>query len=143
LLNLHLQLLLCLAVPTAFETSPCSAASAMPRQSKAAEASRIKDNTLVVDNGAYSIKAGFVTPAPDPQDCHLIPNCIARDSDKKVWVGAQLEQCKDFREMAFRRPVDKGYLVNWEGEKAIWGQSFFSLNSPLQVRCGHVYEATI
>jgi actin-related protein 6 len=115
----------------------------MPRHSKPAEPSRSKNNTLVVDNGAYTIKAGFVSAAPDPQDCHIIPNCIARDSDKKVWVGSQLEQCKDFREMSFRRPVDKGYLVNWEGEKAIWGQSFFSQSSVLQVWRGLSKRGTI
>lgn len=25
----------------------------------------------------------------------------------------------------FRRPVEKGYLVNWEAEREIWEQSFF------------------
>jgi hypothetical protein len=114
-------------------------ASAMPRQSKSASTTGIKDNTLVVDNGGYTIKAGFVTATPDLHDCKVIPNCIARDNERKVWVGSQLEQCKDFRDMAFRRPVDKGYLVNWEGEKAIWGHSFFSENSLLQVGRGCVY----
>lgn len=111
----------------------------MPRQSQTADAAGIKDTTLVIDNGGYTIKAGFVcTATPDLQDCRIIPNCIARDSDKKVWIASQLEQCKDFREMAFRRPVDKGFLVNWEGEKAIWGQSFFSPGSELKVKRGYV-----
>jgi actin-related protein 6 len=74
----------------------------MPRQSQAANTAGIKDRTLVIDNGGYTIKAGFVSAAtPDLHDCQIIPNCIARDSDKKVWVASQLEQCKDFREMAF------------------------------------------
>jgi actin-related protein 6 len=25
----------------------------------------------------------------------------------------------------FRRPVEKGYVVNWEAEREIWDQSFF------------------
>lgn len=104
----------------------------MPRATKA-ETSRAKDKTLVIDNGAYTIKAGFASESPDVEDCKVIPNCIVRDSDRRVWVGSQLEQCKDFRELAFRRPVDKGYLVNWESEKAIWSQSFFSSGADLKV----------
>lgn len=104
----------------------------MPRAPKH-DLSPIKDKTLVIDNGAYTIKAGFTGTSPDTTNCHIIPNCIVRDSDKRVWVGSQLEQCKDFRELAYRRPVDKGYLVNWESEKTIWGHSFFSQNAELKV----------
>src|ERR1700761_7671808 len=105
----------------------------MPRQSKPTGNAGIKNTTLVIDNGAHTIKAGFATAAPNAQDCRIIPNCIARDREKKVWIGSQLEQCKDFGEMAFRRPVEKGYIVNWESEKAIWGHSFFSQNPEIQV----------
>jgi actin-related protein 6 len=104
----------------------------MPRATKQ-ETSRVKEKTLVVDNGAYSIKAGFASESPNVEDCSVIPNCIVRDSDRHVWVGSQLEQCKDFRELAFRRPVDKGYLVNWEAEKAIWSHSFFTSGAELKV----------
>lgn len=109
----------------------------MPRQSQTADAAGIKDTTLVIDNGGYTMKAGFVSTAtPQLQDCHIIPNCVARDSEKKVWIASQLEQCKDFREMAFRRPVEKGFLVHWEVEKAIWNESFFSPSSGLKVPGG-------
>ena len=91
-------------------------------------------STLVVDNGAYSIKAGFANQAPDPTtDCQIIPNCIAKGRDKRVWIGAQLHKCRDFGEMAFRRPVEKGYLVNWEAEKEIWDSSFFDNDAKLKV----------
>lgn len=63
--------------------------------------------TLVVDNGAYTIKAGFVTKSPSYNDCYLIPNCIARSRDRRSLVGTQLESCRDFGGMAFRRPVEK------------------------------------
>lgn len=85
--------------------------------------------TLVIDNGAYTIKAGFSsppteeTPAPIPT---LIPNCLARDHNKKVYTGSELSKCKDFSEIVFRRPVEKGYLVNWEAEKEIWEHEFFN-----------------
>jgi actin-related protein 6 len=88
--------------------------------------------TLVLDNGAYTIKAGLVaadteTPAPN-----IIPNCIARDRDKKVYIASQLSSCKDFSEILFRRPVEKGYLVNWEAEKEIWEHEFFDPKASLQ-----------
>ncbi|KAI9820204.1 MAG: Actin- protein 6 [Pycnora praestabilis] len=104
----------------------------MPRQAKSTEQA-LPEQTLIVDNGAYSIKAGFATPAADlDESCKVIPNCIARGRDKRIWIGAQLEKCKDFGEMAFRRPVEKGYLVNWEAEKEIWDNSFFDKDAKLK-----------
>lgn len=79
------------------------------------------------------MKAGFAPSAPNSEDCQIIPNCLAKDRGKHVWVGAQLEKCNDFGEIAFRRPVEKGYLVNWEAEKAIWDHTFFEKNSKLTV----------
>jgi actin-related protein 6 len=85
--------------------------------------------TLVVDNGAYTIKAGFssVTSTDTPR---VIPNCLARDRDRKIYIGSQLEKCTDFGDIAFRRPVEKGYLVNWEAEKEIWENEFFDAKAP-------------
>ncbi|KAK9324882.1 actin family [Lipomyces orientalis] len=73
--------------------------------------------TLVLDNGAYTIKAGYATvEAPS-----IIPNCIARGRDRRVYIGDEfLTQCKDFSGVVFRRPFEKGHLTNWESEKAIW-----------------------
>ncbi|KAF8473137.1 actin family [Kalaharituber pfeilii] len=88
--------------------------------------------TLVVDNGAFTIKAGFATPTAMLEDCILIPNCIARGRDKKVYVGAGLDACKDFGAMSFRRPVERGYLVNWESEKEIWDRTFLDTSSKLK-----------
>ena len=106
----------------------------MPRPTKQPEP-QLRPKTLVVDNGAYTIKAGFASPSPNlATDCHTIPNCIARSRDKKVWIGAQLQQCQDFGEMVFRRPVEKGHLVNWESEREIWEHSFFDKNALLKVR---------
>jgi actin-related protein 6 len=80
--------------------------------------------TLVIDNGAYTIKAGLITLGAEPTSPSIIPNCLARDRDKKVYIGSQLSACKDFSEIVFRRPVEKGYLVNWEAEKEIWEHEF-------------------
>lgn len=64
-------------------------------------------HTLVVDNGAYTIKAGYAAPGAGLENCNVIPNCIARARDKKFYVGAELDLCKDFGGMNFRRPVER------------------------------------
>ncbi|EPS36512.1 hypothetical protein H072_9960 [Dactylellina haptotyla CBS 200.50] len=64
-------------------------------------------NVLVMDNGAHTIKAGYATRNTDPSDCTAIPNCIARSRDRRVYVGRQLESCKDFGSIVFRQPVEK------------------------------------
>jgi actin-related protein 6 len=87
--------------------------------------------TLVLDNGAYTIKAGFSSPSIESPTATLIPNCLARDRDKKVYTGSQLSKCKDYSEIVFRRPVEKGYLVNWEAEKEIWEHEFLDPKSSL------------
>ncbi|KAH8649362.1 actin family [Xylariales sp. PMI_506] len=85
--------------------------------------------TLVLDNGAYTIKAGYVT-ADAVDKPRVIPNCIARDGDRKTYVGSELDKCTDFGEIAFRRPVEKGFVVSWEAEKEIWEREFFDEGAP-------------
>lgn len=64
-------------------------------------------NTLVIDNGAYTIKAGFARRAFTDHDCVTVPNCIARTRDKRTLIGKQLNSCKDFGSISFRQPVEK------------------------------------
>ena len=104
----------------------------MPRPAKPAERV-LPDQTLIIDNGGFTMKAGFAKSSPTLDDCHAIPNCLARDRGKRVWVGSQLEKCNDFGEIAFRRPVEKGFLVNWEAEKAIWDNTFIDKGAKLAV----------
>lgn len=97
-------------------------------RSKPKTTSTLRPKTLILDAGAHTIKAGYAShtstsaSGPDPDTaCHVIPNCIARSArDRRTYVGSQLSACQDFGELAFRRPVEKGFITNWEGEKAIW-----------------------
>ncbi|OAA65637.1 actin family protein [Niveomyces insectorum RCEF 264] len=84
--------------------------------------------TLVLDNGAYTLKAGFAdrdggsSGIPGPV---VIPNCLVRDRQRRTYIGAEVtERCRDFGEATFRRPVEKGYIVNWEAQRAIWAHTF-------------------
>jgi len=98
----------------------------------------------VVVPGANTIKAGFSSTEASPSqssdagNCHIIPNCIARSRDKRTYIGSALSKCNDFGEMAFKRPVEKGYVVNWEAEKAIWEQEFFNQKAALYVRLSSI-----
>lgn len=96
--------------------------------------------TLVIDNGAYTLKAGLVPSAAQDlsyDSCRVIPNCIARSTrDKRTYVGSELDECKDFGELAFRRPVEKGFIVNWEAQKAIWEHEFMGGEAGAGLRVG-------
>lgn len=97
------------------------------------------NKTLVIDNGAYTIKAGLVPVGAEPTygDCSVMPNCIARSTrDRCTYVGAELDSCRDFGELAFRRPVEKGFIVNWEAEKAIWEHEFMGETAGEGLRVG-------
>jgi actin-related protein 6 len=110
-----------------------------PKGSKKASAA-IPSQTLVLDNGAYTLKAGLVSSDSTEasyNDCTVIPNCIARSTrDKRTYVASELDHCKDFGELAFRRPVEKGFIVNWEAEKAIWEHEFMGSSAVGGLRVG-------
>ncbi|KAJ5175454.1 Actin-like protein arp6 [Penicillium canariense] len=94
-------------------------------------ARRLPDRTFVLDNGAYTMKAGYACePSSSPEEalssCSSIPNALVKTRDNRVLIGAQLDtHVTDWNEAMFRRPVEKGYIVNWEAEREIWDQTFF------------------
>jgi actin-related protein 6 len=109
-----------------------------PRQRKSAAAPPRK--TLVLDNGGYTLKAGLISlgsEAPTYDACSVIPNCIARSArDRRTYTASELAECRDFGELAFRRPVEKGFIVNWEAEKAIWEHEFMDDEAEVGLRVG-------
>ncbi|KIY02545.1 uncharacterized protein Z520_01010 [Fonsecaea multimorphosa CBS 102226] len=103
----------------------------MPRAPKSTRNTPgLPSTTFVLDNGGYTIKAGFAPSDPvlDTEAlsrCHIIPNSIVRSRDRKVYVGSQSEEITQWSEALFRRPVENGQVVSWEAQKEIWDQSFF------------------
>ena len=90
----------------------------------------IPNKTFVLDNGAYTMKAGWAVDSSSSEEtlspCASIPNTIVKTRDNRILIGGQLStHVTDWNEATFRRPVEKGYIVNWEAEKEIWEQSFF------------------
>jgi actin-related protein 6 len=112
----------------------------MPPKGSKKASTALPSKTLVLDNGAYTLKAGLVpTTAVDPSysDCSVLPNCIARSHrDRRTYTSSELLDCKDFGELAFRRPVEKGFIVNWEAEKAIWEHEFMDDTAKEGLRVG-------
>ncbi|CAL1712194.1 unnamed protein product [Somion occarium] len=82
--------------------------------------------TILVDNGASSIKLGVADGSE--VDAKTIFNAIVRSKgDKTTYVGDEIRQCHDFSSLHYRLPFEKGYLVDWDAEKAIW-DSLFNTN---------------
>jgi actin-related protein 6 len=104
----------------------------MPKPSKSAarDPQYLPSNTFVLDNGAFTIKAGFAPSRPVSDvdalnRCRTIPNSLARTRDKRTYVASQQDNISQWSEVTFRRPVERGQLVNWEAEKEVWDYSFF------------------
>ncbi|KAI8365927.1 actin family [Radiomyces spectabilis] len=79
-------------------------------------------NTLILDNGAYTIKGGL---SGDPSSPKLVPNAIVRGrTDRRHYVGDELSQCTDFSSLYYRLPFERGFLINWGVERTIWNRFF-------------------
>jgi len=82
---------------------------------------------LVIDNGSGSTKIGVAGQTP-----RVLPNQIVKPKgDRRSYIGDQLNEGKDkdvgcvnTSALNYRRPFDKGYLVNWEVQHEIWDYAF-------------------
>ncbi|GJE94184.1 actin family protein [Phanerochaete sordida] len=78
---------------------------------------------VVVDNGASTIKLGVL--GAKEREPRIISNAIVRSKgDKATYYGQELDNCVDFSSLHYRLPFEKGYLVDWDAEKAIWDGIF-------------------
>ncbi|KAJ6565967.1 actin-related protein Arp6 [Mycena vulgaris] len=74
---------------------------------------------VVFDNGGSTIKAGIVEEGQD--EPRIVVNAIIRSKgDKTTYVGHELDKCKDYSSLNYRLPLEKGYVVDWDAQKAIW-----------------------
>jgi actin-related protein 6 len=96
--------------------------------------------TVVLDNGGSAIKAGVVG---NDETVQIIPNAVVRSKgDKTTYIGHEIARCRDFSSLHYRLPFEKGYLVDWDAQKAVWDGLFStealsvstSLRSP-SLRC--------
>lgn len=81
-----------------------------------------KTKTVIVDSGAYTIKTGLAT-AEEPL---IIPNCImkAKAERKRLFIGSQIEDCRDCSGLYYLLPCERGYVTRWEVQKPVWDYVF-------------------
>ncbi|XP_070162125.1 actin-related protein 6 [Polyergus mexicanus] len=81
----------------------------------------MSNSTFILDNGAYTAKAGLSNETPK-----LIPNCImkAKSERRRPFIGNQIEECRDASGLFYMLPFQKGYLVNWDIQKTLWDYIF-------------------
>lgn len=80
-------------------------------------------SVLILDNGAHSIKAGFSKSSTD--EARIIPNAIVRSKgDRRMYIGPEVDSCWDHFALHYRLPFEKGFLCDWDTEKAIWDRAF-------------------
>ncbi|TFK90533.1 actin-like protein Arp6 [Polyporus arcularius HHB13444] len=80
-------------------------------------------STIILDNGASTIKAGVLgVHNEQPQ---VITNAVVRaKGDNATYIGHEVAKCRDFTSLRYRLPFEKGLLVDWDAQKAIWDGLF-------------------
>lgn len=79
---------------------------------------------IVLDNGAYTIKAGFA----EQDEPLVVQNALARARDGVIYIGNDyLSHPNLYSGINFKRPHDQGHLTSWETEKNIWDYTFDNL----------------
>ncbi|KAK0414289.1 hypothetical protein QR680_007251 [Steinernema hermaphroditum] len=78
--------------------------------------------TLVIDNGSHTVKAGFTT-SDTPMVVH---NSVvkAQSIKNRVFAGPEFEKVKERVSLTFTSPFEKGYITNWGTQMSIWDPLF-------------------
>ncbi|KAJ6574470.1 actin-related protein Arp6 [Mycena capillaripes] len=51
----------------------------------------------------------------------IIANAVVRSKgDKATYISHELESCKEYSSLSYRLPLEKGYVVDWDAQKAVW-----------------------
>jgi hypothetical protein len=79
-------------------------------------------NTLVLDNGAYSLKLAWAHLDTAPV---VVPNCSVRSRALRgaTLLGDQLDELRDASGLVYRRPIDRGVVTDWDLQRALWGRA--------------------
>lgn len=82
---------------------------------------------IVLDNGGGSSKVGFAGETTP----RIVPNVIAKTKGTTgnpkghVYVGDQIDnECESYSSLTYKRPMEKGYVVDCETQIAIWNRIF-------------------
>eukprot|EP00026_Physarum_polycephalum_P009843 Phypoly_transcript_09980.p1 GENE.Phypoly_transcript_09980~~Phypoly_transcript_09980.p1 ORF type:complete len:428 (+),score=30.54 Phypoly_transcript_09980:32-1315(+) len=76
---------------------------------------------VVIDNGGGTSKIGLA----GQKSPMIIPNQIAKPKgERRNYIGDQIEQCPNTSSLYYRRPIDKGFVINWDTQREIWDHAF-------------------
>ncbi|CAF1451683.1 unnamed protein product [Rotaria magnacalcarata] len=87
-------------------------------------------NSIVMDNGSGTIKAGF---AGDSQPCTVFPTtigCLRHASVspgmnlKDQYIGSEVIENKDI--LSIHYPIEHGIVTNWDDMEKIWHHTFYN-----------------
>lgn len=79
---------------------------------------------IVLDNGAYLIKAGFASHNLP----HVVENALLKAKDGVIYIGNDYKSHANlYSGINFKRPHDQGHLTSWETQKPIWDYTFDQL----------------
>lgn len=85
-------------------------------------------SVIVLDSGGCTCKLGLAHTDPTPK---CFPNCTAKiKGEKHILVGESILKSRDISSLTLRRPVDRGYVVNWDLQRDIWARSLKKLLGP-------------
>ncbi|KAI0979920.1 hypothetical protein GJ496_003328 [Pomphorhynchus laevis] len=79
----------------------------------------LQDNpTFVLDNGAFTAKAGFTSQ----NQADIIPNYIVRSKfgQKRTHIGSEINENFNKASLTYQYGFERGYLLNWSVQNAIW-----------------------
>ncbi|GJJ13484.1 hypothetical protein Clacol_007738 [Clathrus columnatus] len=78
---------------------------------------------IILDNGAHTIKVGLSTESVP----RLVPNAAIRSKgDKQLYIGQEFDNCRDYSSLTNRFSFERGYLTDWDVQKAVWDYLFSS-----------------
>ncbi|KAL0481453.1 actin-like protein Arp6 [Acrasis kona] len=86
----------------------------------------VDHHIIVMDNGGGSCKVGFA----GERNPKIIPNVIAKAKSTgagvkgKAYIGDELENCENYSSLVYKRPIEKGYVVDCETQIALWNRIF-------------------
>ncbi|CAI7869125.1 unnamed protein product [Closterium sp. NIES-54] len=81
-----------------------------------------KGRVVVLDNGGATCKIGF---GGEAEPVKVIPNFVAKAKGlKRPFVADLVDTCPDIKGLGVLRPVDRGYVVNWDLQRTIWDRAF-------------------
>lgn len=75
---------------------------------------------VVMDIGAYCTKVGL---AGHERPARVMPSVVAREGDRRKYVGDAISQCADPSGLTFRRACEKGYVMNWDVMQEVWDRA--------------------